>query len=240
MGRTVTVALEDFLAHLRADGRAEGTVGYRLHGLLRDGERDRLLTSLTPAVARQLYERRVADGVKPDTHRGELAVARQFAAWCVERGWIPADPFAKVKPVGRKRAGRGKPQLRVDEGRVLLDFLLARCAGGATPEPVAVLAALLLGPRAPEFVEREVRDLDDNGRLLWIPDSKSDSGRRVLEIPRCCSRSSASSRAAVAAPNPCSWRPTRPQRSGAAAPGARPGTGSTTTAASCARPRASR
>lgn len=28
-----------------------------------------------------------------------------------------------------------------------------------------------------------VRDLDDEGRLLWIPDSKTEKGRRTLVIP---------------------------------------------------------
>jgi integrase len=185
-GRTVSVAIDEFIAHLKADGRAPGTIataGYRLHGLLRDGERNRLLSEVTPAVAAKLYRQRVADGVKPDTHRGELAIASQMAAWCVEQGWITRDPFADVKPVGRKRAGRGKSQIRVDESRTLLDFILALCSPTVKPEPVAVLVALLLGSRAHEVVERDVRDLDDDGQLLWIPDSKTDSGRRTLEIP---------------------------------------------------------
>jgi integrase len=28
-----------------------------------------------------------------------------------------------------------------------------------------------------------VRDLDDDGRVLWIPDSKTDKGRRRLSVP---------------------------------------------------------
>jgi integrase len=66
---------------------------------------------------------------------------------------------------------------------VLLDYLLARCAERVTPELVAVLVALLLGPRAHEMVGGDVRDLDDGGRLFWIADSKSDEGRRALEVP---------------------------------------------------------
>jgi integrase len=36
---------------------------------------------------------------------------------------------------------------------------------------------------AVEIVQRDVRDLDDGGRLLWIPDSKTESGKRTLEVP---------------------------------------------------------
>ncbi len=28
-----------------------------------------------------------------------------------------------------------------------------------------------------------VRDLDDDGKLLWIPDSKTEAGRRTLQVP---------------------------------------------------------
>jgi integrase len=185
--RTVALAVAGYLAHLTTDGRAPGTIetaGHRLRGLLR-GCLDHPLADLTPALAKKLYEQRVASGAKPDTHQGELVVARQLLAWCIEQGWLPKspNPFGDVKPRGRKRAGRSKAQLRVTEGRMLMDFLLARLAIQITPELVAVLTAILLGPRAHEVVERDVRDLDDDGHLLWIPDSKSDTGRRMLEVP---------------------------------------------------------
>lgn len=48
---------------------------------------------------------------------------------------------------------------------------------------VVALVALLLGMRASEIVSRVVRDLDDEGRLLWIPDSKTEAGKRTLRIP---------------------------------------------------------
>jgi integrase len=32
-------------------------------------------------------------------------------------------------------------------------------------------------------VSRVVRDLDDGGKLLWIPDSKTEAGRRTLRVP---------------------------------------------------------
>jgi integrase len=44
-------------------------------------------------------------------------------------------------------------------------------------------SALYLGLRASEIVHIHRRDVDDGGRLLWIPDSKTDAGRRTLEVP---------------------------------------------------------
>ena len=42
---------------------------------------------------------------------------------------------------------------------------------------------LLMGMRCSEVVSRVVRDLDDEGRLFWIPDSKTLAGRRKLQVP---------------------------------------------------------
>lgn len=48
---------------------------------------------------------------------------------------------------------------------------------------MAALLALVMGMRANEIVSRVVRDLDDDGKLLWIPDSKTEAGRRTLQVP---------------------------------------------------------
>jgi integrase len=40
-----------------------------------------------------------------------------------------------------------------------------------------------MGRRCSVVVSRVVRDLDDEGRLLWIPDSKILAGRRKLQVP---------------------------------------------------------
>jgi integrase len=108
-----------------------------------------------------------------------LSVAKAFGAWCIAKGWLPANPFATIKGRGRRR--RGKPQLRIEEARAFM----ACCLELAPRDDGAVLALayLLLGARAGEVVLRQVRDVDDGGRLLWIPDSKTEAGRRQLEVP---------------------------------------------------------
>jgi integrase len=37
--------------------------------------------------------------------------------------------------------------------------------------------------RASEIIERTVRNLDDEGRMLWITDAKTQAGVRRLEVP---------------------------------------------------------
>jgi integrase len=82
--------------------------------------------------------------------------------------------------MGRRK--RGKEQFRVTEARTFIATcrqLGDRGDAGA----IAAMTSLLLGLRASEVVERVVRDLDDGGRLLWIPQSKTEAGRRTLEVP---------------------------------------------------------
>jgi len=125
----------------------------------------------------ELYER-AQEGRAPDTHRNALAVGKAFGKFCVKQRWLRDNPFSDVEGAGRRR--KGKAQLGVDEARKLTELCLSM---GPQPEAVAVLAALLLGPRASEVIERDVRDLDDGGRLLWIRDSKSEAGKRAIEVP---------------------------------------------------------
>ena len=115
-----------------------------------------------------------------DSHRNILAESKTFLAWCVERRWLGGNPLTSAKGVGRRR--HGKPQLRIDEGRKLRD-VCHRLAMAGEDGPIAVLMGMLMGMRAGEIVSRTVRDLDDGGRLLWIPDSKTDAGRRAIEVP---------------------------------------------------------
>lgn len=118
-----------------------------------------------------------------DTCRNILAEARTFFRYGVERGWIGKNPLEEVKGKGKRR--HGKPQLRIDEARKWL----AHAMGLAHKEPgaVAALCTVVLGMRASEIVSRQVRDLDDDGRLVWVEatddfDTKTEAGRRPLEV----------------------------------------------------------
>lgn len=123
-----------------------------------------------------LYEAAQIDAAVA-THRNALAAAKSWAAWCVDRGWLPNNPFAAVKGVGRRR--RGKPQLGVDD----LRQLAVTCVAERSPAAIATLCAALLGMRATEITARRVRDLDDGGRLLRIGVAKTYAGVRCLEVP---------------------------------------------------------
>lgn len=176
--RTLGDAVTDYLDTLRGNGVRASTLTttrHRLMALLQLKAGDRALRSVTARVANRLYRARVTDGVSASTHRGELGCAVRLFDHCAERGWTSVNPFADVKPVGRLAAG--KPQLRVDEARRLLGAL------DETPEGTAVMMCLLMGLRAHEVVQRVGRDVDNGGRLLWIPHSKTAAGVRQVAIP---------------------------------------------------------
>jgi integrase len=138
-----------------------------------------MLEDLQPRTCEELYTAMVKT-CAVDTHRNALAEAKAFGGWCVKQGWIPSSPLAGVTAVGQRN--RGKKQLRIDEARKLVDVCL-RKANQGDEAAVGALTAFLLGLRASEVTDRVVRDLDDDGRLLWVDFGKTKRSRRTLEVP---------------------------------------------------------
>lgn len=182
--RTIEVAIEAYLASQGkrvTEGELRASTvkreGYHLRKMLdleNHGHLD--LRRLTTKLAEQLYDARSG---AVDTHRNALAVCKSFGRWCAVRGWLPSDPFERVKGRGRRR--KGKTQLRIEESRLVIDT----CAALLDHDDGAVctLAYLLLSTRNGEVVLAHVRDVDDGGRLFWVPDSKTEAGRRQIEVP---------------------------------------------------------
>jgi integrase len=179
-GVTVKAAMEQYLAECKARGLAETTLS---------NYEDRLQCLLGPVLGRpvrsvlsraaELYAATWA-GRSADTHRHGLVVGRLWGRWCVKHGLLRVNPFAEVEMVGRKVVGADKSRLTVDEGRKLEAWCLAHPTDQGA---ILTLGYLYLGSRASELVRRDVRDLDDSGRLLWIRKTKSEAGRRRLKIP---------------------------------------------------------
>jgi integrase len=138
-----------------------------------------MIDELRPKRCEELYAE-LRKAVEVDTHRNALAAAKAFGAWCVEKSWIRASPVEGVKPIGERN--RGKPQLRIDEARSFVQHCTDLADDGHTGA-IAVLTTLTLGLRASEVTDRVCRDLDDGGRLLWIPFGKTRRSKRALEVP---------------------------------------------------------
>lgn len=184
--RTVGEAVAEYIEHLRRNGLKESSLScieFRLSHFL---PQDRSLGSISPDVAATLYRdetSRVTKFGRPVaacTHRMLLRQTKAFFRWAIdERRYLSANPFDKVKPVGR--VNTGKAQLTIDEARKLNAWLIQRAESG-DEGATAVLTQLVLGLRSSEVLGRRVRDLDDGGRALCIPGGKTKNARRSLEI----------------------------------------------------------
>jgi integrase len=187
-GNTVTMkeavkAYTDERKDLRASSRA--TLKFRLEALIRGHEGTPV--NAFPAVT--AWQKLAKDNAV-DTLHGIRSAAGGFFRWCITKAFVKKNPLEAAEIVGQKN--RGKEQLRMDEARSFLERALAVAAGQTLPgrtgsqQRVAVLGAataLLLGVRNGEVVARVVRDLDDGGKVLWIPTAKTRAGIRRVEVP---------------------------------------------------------
>lgn len=182
-GLTVTQALEQYEVWMRQKGnkpKSIQTTCGRIKRLFGD-DVDRPLPRFTEVRCAKLYVDLQAV-VSVDYHRNALNEARTFINWCLSkpRRWLKRNPFSVVKGEGKRK--KGKPQLRIDESRKFIETTKREADRGDIAGVVG-LAALYFGTRITELVSRQVRDLDDDGWLYWIPDSKTESGKRFLEVP---------------------------------------------------------
>jgi integrase len=178
---TVDEALDEYKRHLERKGNKATSIAttmFRLRGFFPLEERGHHLDELTRSRVSGWYRTSV-EGAAVDTHRNVLAETKTFFRWCVKQGWLRANPLEGLQAEGRRK--HGKEQLRIDEARKWMARALELAA--TEPGAVAALMTLLLGMRATEIVSRQVRDLDDDARLIWIPASKTAAGKRQLEVP---------------------------------------------------------
>lgn len=175
-------AVDALLAEMRKQGLADSTIEtaeFRLAHFFQLPRTENKPIRWLRSRGDELYEAAQIDR-SADTHQAELALAKQVGDLCVKKRWLTANPFALVDPVGRKTHGSTKPRLRVDESRKLWAYCFADTSD---QHRVITIAYLLLGARASELVKRNVRDLDDDGNLLWIDRTKTIRGTRRLTIP---------------------------------------------------------
>ena len=186
-GRTVSEAILMYESHHIAVGnkpRSYNETMRRLRLFFTD-VLDLPLDTIRHAHGERLYETlceyktRASKLLSVDSRLNIFAEAKSFLEWCRGKKWVKSNALADVKAEGKRQ--HGKAQLRLDEARTWLREAMRMAK--REPGAVAALMTVLLGMRAGEIVSRQVRDLDDKGRLLWIPDSKTPAGKRQLEVP---------------------------------------------------------
>lgn len=191
---TIREAIEQWLRQRAEEGaRPVSIVNYRkATEQFFAGHQDGLLCDLTPKRAQAMYaalcrrpHQRTGEPLAAQTHQSYLQHSKTFAAWAVEAGHIPRSPLENVERIGQPN--RGKAQLRIDESRRFAAHALREAARGHNGALFALMA-LLLGLRVGEVLSRTVRDLDDDGKVLWIEDVagftlKTATSRRRVVVP---------------------------------------------------------
>jgi integrase len=187
--KTIEEAMHEYEKHMKDDrGNKAGSIWQTHHRLSRFfPDLDLPLVALTDAKCADYYEKlrktpkQNGKPVSVDFHRNVLAEARSFLKWCLtKKKWIDSNPLDGVEGVGRRK--HGKAQLRIDEARRWLGKATDYADAGHDGA-IAAMVTLLMGLRSTETITRVARDVDDNGKLLWIPDSKTEAGRRTLQVP---------------------------------------------------------
>lgn len=181
---TVEKSIDAYAEQLRRNGlkeRSITTAKFRLRRLFEPILAAPLAT-ISPAKAKGLYQSLA--GLAVDTRLNMLALAKSFARKARENGWTDVQLLADVKAEGRRRCG--KPKLSLDESRKYL----ATCLVQATsPDPkvkhaaIAASMPLVFGLRSGEVLNRQAKDVDDDGRILRITSAKSRAGIRSLQVP---------------------------------------------------------
>lgn len=144
------------------------------------------LTALNHHRCKELYRMVVTAGDwQPGTHHRVLERAKTWGLWCAhkDRGWIKVSPWSDVEPIG-KRPDHRDDVLRNDDARLWLAEAF-KLAHKRDTGAVAALIALVMNLRPGEIVQIEARDVDDNGRVLWVAGDrlKTHTSRRQIEVP---------------------------------------------------------
>jgi len=161
-----------------------GRLQFFLADFLDDDIRD-----ITPKRAEEIYcaattviSSKTGKPLEAASHRFYLNLAKRFFSWAEKRGYLAANSFKTVRPVGRPNTG--KPQLRIDEANRFVATALQMFDEGGDVLALAAVVALLMGMRASEVLKRRVRDVDCGGKVLWIDGGKTRNARRHLKVPK--------------------------------------------------------
>lgn len=112
------------------------------------------------------------------THRQDLLLARFAWTWAKREGLTSANPWERVKPIGRPR--KGKLQLRPSEAAQLAEQCYQE-GGRGQDKAIGLLCCLELGLRASEALALTRRDLDRG--ILFVEGTKTASSRRRIKLP---------------------------------------------------------
>ena len=181
---TVEKSIDAYAEQLRRNGLKERSITTATFRLRRFFEAvlSAPVATISPSKAKALYQS--LSSLAVDTRLNMLALAKSFCRKARENGWTDLALLADVKAEGRRRCG--KPKLSLDESRKYLATCLVQATSTDPKVKQAAVAAsmpLVFGLRSGEVLNRQVKDIDDDGRILRITSAKSRAGIRSLQVP---------------------------------------------------------
>jgi integrase len=173
-GHAIGDLLSQYLESRRLNLRPSSikTLGFRIRTIIQG--RDAVAVEIFPWI-RAWSEHAAKQSV--DSQHGILAANRGLIGWCVTAGFLRRDPLAEIQVNGHKK--RGKKQLHIDESR---RFVAEALKHPNDPLAVACAAMIYTGLRPGEIMGLQVRDLDADGTILWVEESKTEAGKRGVEV----------------------------------------------------------
>lgn len=134
------------------------------------------IAEVTPDLMRSYMVAQAAKGLKPWTLSGRFYSALRFFNWCIEQGYIDANPMARLKRP--KTPERARTAFSRKEIQRLMRVLAAK-PGWVGLRDRAIVAVLLgTGARATELVGIRIPEIDWPHRRL-ILHGKGSKDRRV-------------------------------------------------------------
>ena len=114
-----------------------------------------------------------------DSQFGIRAAANGLVSYVMKAGLLKRDPLVDVEVEGRKK--RGKKQLHIDEAKRFVEEALKN-----SDDPLALACAAMVytGLRPGEIMGLQIRDLDADGTVLWVEKSKTEAGKRAVEVAK--------------------------------------------------------
>ena len=119
-------------------------------------------------------------GLPPASELAELCHAHTIALGCLSA----ADAAWNVAAYAERKglawgAAEASALARIDEARRFESKAMELAHSGSAPA-LGALLMLYLGLRQGEVSARVARDIDDDGRVLWVPSGKTKNARRRL------------------------------------------------------------
>lgn len=134
------------------------------------------VAEITPEIMRRFLVEQASRGLKPWTLSGRFYSALRFFNWCIEQGYIDANPMARLKRP--KTPDRAKNAFNRKEIGRLMTVLAAKPGWVGTRDRAIVAVLLGTGARASELAGMELRDIDWARRRILLH-GKGSKDRRV-------------------------------------------------------------